>query len=64
MKKLYDLGVKITLNSDNMTITGLQKMKVDIIEEIKNCIHKMNFTFDDIKKLMKNAIESRFGNVD
>jgi adenosine deaminase len=64
MKELYDLGVKVTLNSDNMMITGYDKQEVTITNEINIAIDKLKFSFDEIKSMMRYAIEARFGEVD
>ena len=64
MKELYDLGVKVTLNSDNMMITGYDKEEVTITNEINIAIDKLKFSFDEIKSMMRYAIEARFGEVE
>ena len=39
-------------------------MDVNITNEIKIALDKLNFSFNDIKKMIINAINARFGELD
>ena len=53
--KLYHAGAKVTVNSDNMTLSG-----VTTHTEIEKLMTRMGFTEADIRKLTENAIDSAF----
>lgn len=55
MKKLYDAGVRVTVNSDNMTVSN-----TNIHKEIEILKNKLGFTDADIEKIQKYAEEARF----
>ncbi|WP_317854688.1 adenosine deaminase [Chakrabartyella piscis] len=54
MKRMYDFGLKVTVNTDNMTLFG-----IDINDEYDRCL-EMGFTYDDLKQMIANAIEGSF----
>ena len=53
--ELYRAGAKVTVNSDNMTLSG-----VTTHSEIEKLITRMGFTEADIRKLTENAIDAAF----
>ncbi|MBO8434679.1 MAG: adenosine deaminase [Tyzzerella sp.] len=55
MKKLFDAGVRVTVNSDNMTVSN-----TNIHKEIEILKNKLGFTDADIEKIQKYAEEARF----
>ena len=57
IRKLFDAGVRVTVNSDNMTASGTNLGKE--IEILKNTF---GFTEDELAKMMEYAWEARFLN--
>ncbi len=55
VKKLFDAGVRVTVNSDNMTVSS-----TNIHKEIKILKERLGFTDEDIKKMQEYAEEARF----
>ena len=55
IRKLFDAGVRVTVNSDNMTASGTNLGKE--IEILKNTF---GFTEDELAKMMEYAWEARF----
>ena len=55
VKKLYDNGDYITINTDDPTF-----FKISLIDEYWNIYNKLDFTLDDIKKIIKNAFNAAF----
>ena len=55
IKKLYDSGVMVTLNTDDPSF-----FKVSLIDEYWNAYRVLNFTLKDIKQLIKNGFNSAF----
>lgn len=55
IRQLYDNNVNITLNTDNRTLSNTTLQK-----EIKKIKEYLNFTNDDIRQMMINAINSAF----
>ena len=55
IKKLFDRGVKITINSDNMTVSD-----TNLLKEIEIAKNYFGFTDDDIRKMQNYAYEYRF----
>lgn len=55
LKALFDLGVKVTINTDNMVLAN-----VDLMHEYDVCIEKMGFTKDDIIRMNINAASASF----
>ncbi len=55
VKKLFDAGVRVTVNSDNMTVSD-----TNIHKEIKILKEQLGFTDADIEKMQKYAEEARF----
>lgn len=54
-KALLDRGVRITINTDNMTI-----FDTDLEREYTHCIEEMGFTEGDIRKTLRYAAEAAF----
>ncbi|MBW9212206.1 MULTISPECIES: adenosine deaminase [Terrabacteria group] len=55
VKKLYDLGVPVSINTDNMTLAG-----VTLEDEYRHCINEMGFRKKDIIQMNLYAIQSAF----
>ncbi|BAH05800.1 adenosine deaminase [Clostridium kluyveri] len=55
IKKYLDEDLIITVNTDNTTVSN-----TNLIEEFNYLIKYQSFRFDDIKKVIKNGIESSF----
>lgn len=53
--ELYKAGVRVTVNSDNMTLSG-----VTTHSEIEKLITRMGFTEADIRKMTEYAIDAAF----
>lgn len=57
INKLYKLGVKTTINTDNMTVSN-----IDLNKEYIKLQETFNYTIDDFKKMNIYAIDSSFIN--
>lgn len=57
VKSYLDHGIIITINTDNTTVSN-----TDIINEFKHLVKYQNFSFNDIKKVIKNSIAYSFAN--
>lgn len=57
IQKLYKSGVKITVNTDNKTVSN-----IDLTKEYQNLAFTFNFTKNDFLKFNINAIEASFLN--
>ena len=55
IKKLYDAGVNVTLNTDDPTF-----FKVSLIDEYWNVYKNLKFSLDEIKQLIKNGFNAAF----
>lgn len=55
VKKLLDMGIRVTINTDNMTI-----FNVTLDEEYDHCLQNMGFTEEDILKMLVYAAEAAF----
>ena len=55
LKKLYDFGIKITINTDNRTVSN-----INLSKEYKKIIKYFNFKLEDFQKITVNAINSAF----
>ncbi|MCI5523489.1 MAG: adenosine deaminase [Treponema sp.] len=55
VRKLYDKGVNVTLNTDDPTF-----FKVSLIDEYWNLYSQLDFTLDEIKQIIKNGFNSLF----
>ena len=54
-KKLLDMGLNVTINTDNMTFAG-----VDLEAEYGHCLGEMGFTPEDLGKMLVFAAEATF----
>lgn len=55
VKKLLDMGIRVTINTDDMTIFG-----VTMDDEYEHCIQDMGFTEDNILQTLVYAAEAAF----
>ena len=55
MKKLLDMGIRVTINTDNMTI-----FNVTLDDEYDRCLYDMGFTEEDILKMLVYSAEAAF----
>lgn len=55
VKKLFDAGVNITINTDDPTF-----FKVSLIDEYWNIYKELRFTLQEIKTLIKNSFKNSF----
>ena len=55
VKKLYQSGLKISVNTDNRTVSN-----ISLTEEYNNLVNLLDFTLDDIVKMNLNAIDYAF----
>ncbi len=55
VKRMFDLGMRVTINTDNMTI-----FNVDMDEEYDHCLHDMGFAEEDILQMLVYAAEAAF----
>ena len=55
IKKLYDYGIKVTVNTDDMAI-----LKTNIDKEYEILIKELGFTYNDLIKMNMNSIEASF----
>lgn len=54
-KKLLDMGLNVTINTDNMTFAG-----VDLEAEYDHCLRDMGFTQADLVKMSRNSVQAAF----
>lgn len=54
-KKLLDAGLRLTINTDNMTLAA-----VNLQDEYRHCLQDMGFTAEDLKKTILYAAEAVF----
>ena len=54
-KKLFDMGVKVTINTDNMTLAG-----VTLDDEYDHCLNDMGFVYNDLIDMNINAAKAAF----
>ncbi len=55
IKKLYDAGVMVTLNTDDPVF-----FKVSLLDEYWNIYSNLNFSLDEIKQVIKNGFKAAF----
>ena len=55
IKKLFDLGIKVSVNTDNRMVSN-----ITLTEEYNNIIHYLGFTLNDIYQMNLNAIDYAF----
>ena len=55
IRRLFDAGVRVTVNSDNMTVSGTNVRKeLELVKEV------FGFTDEEVKRLQEYAWEARF----
>lgn len=54
-KKLLDMGVRVTINTDNMIISD-----IDLDKEYDHCLNEMGFEYNDLIKMNINSVEAAF----
>ena len=57
IKKLFDAGVNVTLNTDDPTF-----FKVSLVDEYWNIYKNLGFTLDEIKQIVLNGFKASFMN--
>lgn len=57
IKKLYSLGVKVSVSTDNRTVSN-----ISLTKEYNNLVNYLGFTMDDLYQMNLNAIEYAFLN--
>lgn len=55
IKKIYDKGVLISINTDNRTVSN-----TNLTKEYQNIVNSLNFTEEDIINMNRNAINRSF----
>ncbi len=55
IKKLLDAGVRVSINTDNRLVSD-----TTVTEEIMAVVEHLDFTLEDIKKLLQNGFKSAF----
>ncbi len=55
IRKLYDDGVKVSVNTDNRTVSN-----ISLTEEYSSLMNFLNFTMDDLSKMNLNAVDYAF----
>lgn len=55
LKNLYDAGVLVTVNTDNMSISN-----ITIEDEYDHCLNEMGFKYNDLIRMNINSIRSSF----
>ena len=56
-KRLLDMGMRITINTDNMILSG-----IDLKTEYEHCLKDMGFTREDLIKMLHNSVDAAFVN--
>lgn len=54
-KQLLDMGVRVTINTDNMVLAG-----VSLEDEYDHCLREMGFTRQDLIRMNQNAVRAAF----
>lgn len=54
-KKLLDMGMRVTINTDNMVLSG-----IDLDTEYTHCLEDMGFTPEDLKKMLHFSADAAF----
>ena len=54
-KKLLDMGVRVTINTDNMVLSD-----IDLDKEYDHCLNDMGFEYNDLIKMNINSAEAAF----
>ena len=54
-KQLFDMGMRITINTDNMILSG-----IDLDTEYDHCLNEMGFTYKDLVQMLVYSAEAAF----
>ena len=54
-KRLLDMGIPVTINTDNMALAG-----VSLEDEYDHCVREMGFTEQDLVEMNRNSIRAAF----
>lgn len=54
-KRLLDMGLRVTINTDNMILSG-----IDLDYEYARCVQQMGFTPQDLLTMLRNSAEASF----
>ena len=54
-KKLFDMGMKITINTDNMILSG-----IDLTTEYRHCLEEMGFSKADLVQMLIYSAQATF----
>ncbi|MCD8035979.1 MAG: adenosine deaminase [Clostridiales bacterium] len=54
-KKLLDMGVRVTINTDNMVLSD-----INLDKEYDHCLNDMGFEYNDLIKMNINSVEAAF----
>ena len=54
-KKLFDMGMNITINTDNMILSD-----INLDKEYDKCLNQMGFEYNDIIKMNINSVKASF----
>lgn len=55
VKKMYDMGIRVTINTDNMVLSD-----IDLDKEYDHCLNEMGFEYNDLIKMNINSAEAAF----
>lgn len=58
-KRLFDMGMRITINTDNMILSD-----IDLDKEYDHCVKEMGFTEQDLIRMNLYAVEASFQSVE
>ena len=54
-KKLLDMGVKVTINTDNMILSD-----INLDKEYDHCLNDMGFVYNDLITMNINSVNASF----
>lgn len=54
-KKMYDMGIRVTINTDNMVLSD-----IDLDKEYDHCLNEMGFEYNDLIKMNIYSAEAAF----
>lgn len=55
LKEYYEQGVRVTVNTDNRLMSG-----TTMTDELALCVDRLDFSLDDVKKVILNGFKSSF----
>ena len=62
IRHMFDAGIKVTVSSDNLLLSGSKDLVPSSSHEIERLITDLKFGIEDIKVIVLNAIYGSFGN--